>query len=151
MRAGMKSCGFAPIFLTTALFAVLFTLSSRPARATVRCDYVTNGFAFYTNNEGGSSLGQTWTMSPSDHTPEVHVLVTLSDGDVVDVGESGSRLVTVAPQGHGHISDREYYAAEADAFKTFPIYSIYTDPCTGQTHTFTVYVKVTGNDGDELD
>jgi len=159
MRARTKSLGIAPaartaapFFLAAALFTALFTVSFRSARADgVACPHVTNGFAFF--GEGGTSAvvsGGQVTMEPDDCTPVIHVKVTLSNNQVVDVTGSGN-LKTIAPQGAGTVSGRVYCAAAGDLDKQFPIYSIYTDPCTGQMHTFTVSVHIVGNDHDADD
>lgn len=159
MRASTKFIGLcpnarqaAPLFLMAALCAAVFTLASRSARAdAAACPHVTNGYAFFSG--GGSSAvvsGGQVTMEPDDCSPKIHVKVTLSNGQVHDVTESG-HLTTVAPQGAGSISDHVYCAAAADLDKQFPIYSIYKDPCTGQTHVFTVSIHIVGNDHDADD
>jgi len=63
------------------------------------------------------------------------------DGTFHDVSE-GPNLVTIVPQGAGHVSDRQYYAGDADDNKSLTAYSIFTDPCDGTTHVFTVEIKV---------
>jgi len=141
----------APLFFTAALMAALFLLLARSARGVTPCAHVVSGYAFFSG--GGTSAvvsGQQVTMEPDDCSPQVHVKVFLSNGQTQDVTESG-HLVTLAPQGHGTIADHVYCAAAADLDKQFPIYSIYTDPCTGQTHTFTVSVHIVGNDHDQDD
>ena len=151
MRARTKLFGLAPVFLTTALFAGLFTLSSRPARADGECTHgrVQNGFAFFTNDEGNTSLGQEQTLDPepTDTSSEIHVIVERHDGTFHDVSE-GPNLVTVVPQGKGTVSDHQYTAVLADEGKTLQVISIFTDPCDNTTHYFTTYIKVSSDVGE---
>lgn len=150
MRTGMGSLRLVPAVLTTALLAAFIALPARPARADgVSCPHVTNGYAFF--DGGGPSAvvsGGQVTMEPDDCTPSIHVKVLLSNGTVQDVT---AHVVTTAPQGKGTISGHVYCAAAGDLDKQFPIYSIYTDPCTGQKHTFTLSIHVVANDHDADD